>query len=123
MNLKYFITSKLNKFLTFNRSVYSSYFLQNFYECYSPVQNAFFVAFGAENGLQSALRTLFYLFRRNMAQRLNYWLLQNFKYRLMLWLSKERNCCLFICATFRLSLIGSICCPFKKLTSKKGRNF
>ena len=41
---------------------------------------------------------------------------------LMLWLSKERNCCRFNCATFHLSWIGSLRCPFKQLSSKIGRN-
>ena len=39
--------------------------------------------------------------------------------RLMLWLSKERNCCRFNCATFRLPLDSSLCCLSKEFTLKK----
>ena len=41
----------------------------------------------------------------------------------MLWLSKERNCCRFNSATFRLSWIGSLRCPFKKTFIEKRKKF
>ena len=41
----------------------------------------------------------------------------------MLWLSKERNCCRFNCATFRLPFARSLCCLSKEFASKKRKKF
>ena len=41
----------------------------------------------------------------------------------MLWLSKERNCCRFHCATFRLPWVRSLRCPSKEFISKKRKKF
>ena len=42
---------------------------------------------------------------------------------LMVWLSKERNCCRFNCATFRLPWARSLCCLSKEFVSKKRKKF
>ena len=42
---------------------------------------------------------------------------------LLLWLSKETNCCRFNCATFRLPWARSLCCLSKEFVSKKRKKF